>query len=184
MEEQSEPGAVRTAHAALGQLFAREAVQCPQLLPRCAQHWQAAGRPAEVGEALRRWVAQARRAGDRRRLASLASIPAEPWWAEFCFALHAGSRGVPLLALEVLQLAMERGHLARDETGWCCRDPGALLTQVRQGGPLRYRIAQLRREERWLLLLLALAGTPLGVLPLASAAARAADDVDEDLNHL
>ncbi|HXY70505.1 MAG TPA: AAA family ATPase, partial [Gemmatimonadales bacterium] len=117
-------------------------------------------------------------------LASLASIPPEPWWAEVCLALHAGSRGVPLLALEMLQLAMERGHLARDETGWSCHDPGALLAQVREGGPLRYRISQLRREERWLLLLLALAGTPLGVVPLAGAAGRAPDDVDEDLNHL
>ena len=117
-------------------------------------------------------------------LASLASIPADPWWGEFCFVLHATSRGVPLLALEMLQLAMERGRLVRDEAGWRCADRGALLAQVSEGGPLRHRIAQLRREERWLLLLLALAGTPLGLALLAGAAGRSAEDVDEDVNQL
>ncbi|HTT66671.1 MAG TPA: AAA family ATPase [Gemmatimonadales bacterium] len=117
-------------------------------------------------------------------LASLASIPNEPWWGEFCVALHAGSRGVPLLALEMLQLAMERGHLVRDEAGWRCTDREALLGQVSAGGPLRHRIAQLGREEGRLLLLLALAGTPLGVGSLAAAAGRGAEDVDEDVNHL
>ena len=117
-------------------------------------------------------------------LASLAGIPAEPWWGEFCLALHAGSRGVPLLALEMLQLAMERGHLAREEGEWRCRDQPALLAQMRKGGPLRHRITQLGREERSLLLLLALAGTPLGVASLAGAAGRGADDVDDDVNRL
>lgn len=117
-------------------------------------------------------------------LASLASIPAESWWAEFCTALHASCRGVPLLILEMLQLAIERGDLARDESGWSTRDGRGLLELVGQGGPVRHRIEQLSREHRWLLLVLAVAGAPLGATALVAASGRKPEDVDEDLNQL
>jgi DNA-binding SARP family transcriptional activator len=117
-------------------------------------------------------------------LASLASIPAEPWWSDFCSALHASCRGVPLLILEMLQLAIERGHLAREESGWKSDDGRALLKLVREGGPLRLRIEQLSRERRWLLLLLAVAGTPLETAALVAASKRKQEEVDEDLNQL
>jgi DNA-binding SARP family transcriptional activator len=117
-------------------------------------------------------------------LASLGDIPAERWWEGFTAALQLSCRGVPLLILEMLQLAMESGLLAREDGIWCTSDGTALARLVRQGGPLRHRVDQLSRPQRWLLLLLSVAGEPLDVPALAAASGRRAEEVEDDLTGL
>jgi DNA-binding SARP family transcriptional activator len=117
-------------------------------------------------------------------LASLGDIPAESWWEAFCSSLQVSCRGVPLLILETLQLAMDRRLLVRVGAGWSCPDRHALLALVRAGGPLRHRVEQVSRSQRWLLLLLAVAGAPLDIAALAAASRRKPEDVDEDLTGL
>ncbi|HEX9727358.1 MAG TPA: AAA family ATPase [Gemmatimonadales bacterium] len=108
-------------------------------------------------------------------LASLGGLPDEPWAAELPERLHAATGGSPLLILETLQLELERRTLAIANGHWECPDPAALDAELEEGSALKTRIAQLQREERWLLLLLAVAGHPLPIELLARAADRTAE---------
>jgi DNA-binding SARP family transcriptional activator len=105
-------------------------------------------------------------------VASLGALPAESWGARLQELLHASTGGSPLLVLETLQLAVERGTLRLEQDGWNCPDPAALEEELRAGGALRNRLEQLDREQRWMLLLLALIGGPAGPERLARAAQR------------
>lgn len=114
-------------------------------------------------------------------LASLGRLPDEPWAARLPEALHVATRGTPLLILETLHLLIERATLMLDEGNWQCANPAALAADLARGGALGRRIEELERGPRWLLLLLAAAGTPLPAGMLALAAGRAPEAAQADL---
>jgi DNA-binding SARP family transcriptional activator len=114
-------------------------------------------------------------------LASLGALPREAWAHSLVHALHETTGGSPLLIIETLQLAIDRGSLALGPTGWTCRDPVFLVTELQAGGALRHRFSQLGDGERYLLLLLGTAGAPLPHDQLARAAGRSAEDLDAAL---
>lgn len=114
-------------------------------------------------------------------IASLGQLPDEPWSRSLPTQLQEATGGSPLLVLETLQLAIDRGLLHLAGGLWSCEAPDALAAQLRSGSALRARIEQLEREPRWLLLLLALAGTPLDLHRLTQAARRGTGAVDAAL---
>jgi hypothetical protein len=114
-------------------------------------------------------------------LASLGRFPPEPWGRWLSDALHLATRGTPLLILETLRLLLERGALALEEGNWACPDLTALAAEMAKGGALRRRIGELPRHEKWLLFLLATAGTPLGLELIGQAAGRCPEAVQDDL---
>ncbi len=105
--------------------------------------------------------------------ASLGRLTAEPWSATLPHALAASTGGSPLLVLETLQLAMDRGWLGLEDGTWACPEPEALARALEAGSALRHRLEQLDREGRWLLVLLAVAGTPVSNAHLHAAAGSA-----------
>jgi DNA-binding SARP family transcriptional activator len=114
-------------------------------------------------------------------LASLGRFPPEPWGRWLSDALHLATRGTPLLILETLHLLIERRVLALEDGVWRCPDVTTLAAELAKGGALRRRIDELARHEKWLLTLLATAGTPLDPDLLARAVNRGADAVQADL---
>lgn len=114
-------------------------------------------------------------------LASLGRLPDEPWAARLPEALHSTTRGTPLLILETLHLLTERAALTLEQGNWRCADPAALAAELARGGALGRRIEELERGPRWLLLLLAEAGTPLAGRVLAQAAGRDPEAAQADL---
>ena len=114
-------------------------------------------------------------------LASLGGLPRSEWAAALPAAIHETSGGSPLLVLETLQLALDRGSLALGPGGWSCPDPVFLITQLRAGGALRHRIAQLDPGDRRLLLLLATAGSRLTLPQIAAALGRTPEGAEAEL---
>lgn len=102
-------------------------------------------------------------------VSSLGSLPNDPWAADFAAQLHAAAEGSPLLVLETLHLALETGALSRTDGTWTCPDEETLVALLKAGSALGRRIDQLDRPQGWLLLLLALGGTPLPAEALAVA---------------
>ncbi len=96
-----------------------------------------------------------------RLLTSLGSLPDLPWALSLPAALRDASDGVPLLVLEALQLALDRGSLRLAGGQWECPAPADFARQLTAGGALKARIEALPQERRWLLLVLAVAGAPL-----------------------
>lgn len=120
----------------------------------------------------------------RALLASIGRLPDEPWVDGIVPLLHETAAGSPLLVLETLQLALERGHLALTDGTWKCREPDALKRQLRSGSALRHRVAALDRTSAWLLVVLAVAGTPLSLDQLARVTHRAGVEVEPVLTQL
>jgi DNA-binding SARP family transcriptional activator len=114
-------------------------------------------------------------------LASLGRLPDAPWTQSLPEALNATTRGVPLLILETLHFLIERGTLTIEQGTWTCPDPAALAAELARGGALGRRIEELERGPRWLLLLLAAAGSPLAAGVLVRAAGRDLGAVEADL---
>ena len=111
-------------------------------------------------------------------VASIARLPTDEAWAgRLVRTLYTATAGSPLLIIESLQLALERGTLAIDELRWSCLRPEELFTDLEAGASLRHRIEQLDRSASWVLQLLALAGMPLTLDQLATAANRSAEDL-------
>lgn len=117
-------------------------------------------------------------------VASFGALPEAPWTQGLGTRLHAATAGSPLLLLETLQLALESGCLTLDSGHWSCTDQQQLDAMLEAGSALARRIAQLDRGEGWLLLLLALAGTPLKAEPIATAAGRDRERTVADLQTL
>ncbi len=105
-------------------------------------------------------------------IASIGRLPDEAWTRSLPEAVTRAAGGTPLLVLETLQLALERRWLSLTDQAWGCPDPIALAHGLESGSALRHRVARLERDERWLLLLLALAGRPLPLGGLALASGR------------
>src|SRR5206468_9401866 len=62
-------------------------------------------------------------------LTGLGTLPDEPWAADFAPQLHRATTGSPLLVLETLELARERGLLTLEQPGsWTSPRPDALQT--------------------------------------------------------
>lgn len=114
----------------------------------------------------------------------IAALPSEPWATEFSAELWRGSHGSPLLALETLQLLEDRGVLRRAEGVWRADRPDELLAELRAGDALRGRLEDLARNDRWLLTLMAAAGTPLDEDTLIEASDRPAAEVRDRFREL
>ena len=110
-------------------------------------------------------------------LASIATLPAESWAEHLPTELWQATSGSPLLILETLQLALERGSLHRVDGEWHAPKPYDVLAAMRAGSALRHRVERLERADRWLLTLLAVAGSPQSTDVVAGAADRSTDDV-------
>lgn len=108
----------------------------------------------------------------RDLLTSIARLPDEPWAAGLADGLHGAAQGSPLLVLETLQLALELERLRRDGDAWGCPDAAALGQLLAEGSALARRIADLTRDQAWLLALLATAGAPVPAMVLEHAASR------------
>lgn len=118
-------------------------------------------------------------------LAGVASLPPSPWAESFPEELHDAVGGSPLLLLETLRLALERGWLKLEEGAWRCTDPNRMEEALRQGGALHRRILDLPAPRRRLLLLLsAAAGRPLSTELLAESSERDPRSVADDLSNL
>jgi DNA-binding SARP family transcriptional activator len=116
---------------------------------------------------------------------SLGALPrGEAWAAGLEQGLHLATSGSPLLLLQLLKLALERGVLSLGEAGWNCADPDALGRMLREGEAMRNRLDALSREQRWLVTTLAVAGIPLGGEALAHASSRPLEAVVPDLEAL
>jgi len=96
-------------------------------------------------------------------VSSIGALPDDEWVRPALQLLRDENGGSPLLILESLQLALDRGSLNLNERTWSCPDREALLSELKQGGALRHRVAKLDRSESWILLVLAVAGMPLSV---------------------
>jgi hypothetical protein len=114
-------------------------------------------------------------------LASLGSLPATAWAARLPEELHAATWGSPLLILETLRHALERGWVNLKEGVWDCPDPARLSAELTRGGALARRIEELPSHEGSLLLLLSVAGTPVSTSHLAEATGRDKQAVLNDL---
>ncbi|MCC6318754.1 MAG: AAA family ATPase [Gemmatimonadaceae bacterium] len=112
---------------------------------------------------------------------SIARAPAEPWAVTFPAELWRASRGSPLLALEMLQLLEQRQLLRRELGAWVSSRPEALAAELATSDVLQARLEELDRGDRWILLLLATAGTPLDLGDLTVASERPGAEVEERL---
>lgn len=117
-------------------------------------------------------------------LGSLAQLPDEEWAKTLPSRLHASTGGSPLLILESLQLAVERGSLQFKGHAWYCPAPMRLTAELAQGAALRHRVEQLDRTSQWILLTLSSAGMPLSSALLARLAARPEDSITPLLGSL
>lgn len=111
----------------------------------------------------------------RALLASLASIPDEPWAEGFPSQLRKATGGSPLLILETVRFGLEEGWLALEDEKWVSPYPSSLTEHLTEGEALRRRLEQLPERESRLLLTLCVAGTPVSRQLLSRAT-----DYDED----
>lgn len=94
--------------------------------------------------------------------------PAAPWGEGLVEGLHRASGGSPLLVLETLRLALDRGTLTLGQQEWRCDDAAGLASLLREGEALRERVRALPAAQLWTLTLMATAGMPLERNALAS----------------
>jgi len=102
-------------------------------------------------------------------LASLGQLPQEAWSRRLAEDLTRATGGSPLLLLETLQLAVDRGWLGFSDGSWRCEHPVALAQALREGSALQHRVSNLDELSRRLLVILAVAGTPVSVRQLSRA---------------
>jgi len=109
-------------------------------------------------------------------VASFGALPDATWAIALPDKLCTAGKGVPLIVLETLELALERGILELSTAGWRCPSPDDLESLLAGGAALRQRLERLTSEQRWILMLLAVHGTTVP-LDLLRAAAPCSDDV-------
>lgn len=110
---------------------------------------------------------------------NVARLPDDLWSDALASALHAATNGSPLLLLETLQLAIERGVLRVSDNAWLCDQPADLAELLRAGSAVDRRIAPLERAEAWCLLVLAVAGMPLPFEAVGGLGANAVEGLQE-----
>jgi DNA-binding SARP family transcriptional activator len=84
--------------------------------------------------------------------------------------LSAATGGSPLLLLETLQLALERGALRVQERVWQCPDPNTLSAILRSGSAMRDRLLAVSDAHQGTMLLFAVIGTELDAAAVERAA--------------
>ncbi len=104
-------------------------------------------------------------------LDSIASNDGSGLMAEWPSLLCHASGGSPLLTMELIQLAQERGVVAIVDGGWRCADEGAMRALMGAGEGIRQRLGRLGPESRDVMLFLALSGAPLNLAILVTATA-------------
>ena len=114
----------------------------------------------------------------------LGALPAEPWAADFPARLELATHGSPLLIVETLQLLLERGLLTLTEQGWDCADAQGVADALSEGSALRRRLAELNRDQRWLVLVLSVAGSPVGPSRIAAHSTRPEEALAADFAEL
>ncbi len=102
-------------------------------------------------------------------LGSIRTLPLDPWAAALPDQLYRATAGSPLLILETLRLACERGTLGMGPDSWTCERPEALAGELNEGAALQRRVERLDTDDRHILTVLAVAGTPLDRDPLLAA---------------
>lgn len=117
-------------------------------------------------------------------LGSIGRLPEADWAHQLPDLLERATNGSPLLIMETLQLALDRGQLVLEAGEWSCTDREALERELAAGGALKQRLARLERDENWLLLLLAVAGYPLSIGELARMTERFKESLDHHLANL
>jgi DNA-binding SARP family transcriptional activator len=98
--------------------------------------------------------------------------------------MTAGTGGNPLLILELLQLAGERGLLRLEQGNWHAADHDALRALLGAGQGIRQRLNRLGPEARALMLSIGIAGAPASSRSLASAAALSVEIAEPKLELL
>lgn len=92
-------------------------------------------------------------------------------WAESLpHRLHAATGGSPLLLLETLQLATERGALRLHDRRWQCPEPDALAAILSSSSAMRDRLLAVSDAHQGTLLLFAVIGTELDAEAVERAA--------------
>ncbi|MDP1857487.1 MAG: DPP IV N-terminal domain-containing protein, partial [Gemmatimonadaceae bacterium] len=94
-------------------------------------------------------------------IVSLAALPNDPWAQRFPAELWRATTGSPLWVLKTLQDFVNRSLLARESETWTTPAPQQVLAELKEGGAPRRLIENLDPSERWLTLVLAIAGRPL-----------------------
>lgn len=117
-------------------------------------------------------------------LAGSGRLPEAEWASGLGDLLQRSTEGSPLLIMESLRLALERQLLELARGEWSSSDPVGLFDLLASGGALHQRVADLRREPGWLLVLLATAGAPAEERILYAAVPRSRDNVLRDLQEL
>lgn len=119
-------------------------------------------------------------------LASLGQIPEAQWSLRLAEDLTRATGGSPLLLLETLQLAVDRGWLGIRDGSWRCDRPAQLAQALREGSAMQHRVSNLDELGRRLLVILAVAGMPVSLRQLSRATTvpeRILDDALAGLEH-
>jgi DNA-binding SARP family transcriptional activator len=100
---------------------------------------------------------------------SIGQLPDAPWSTRLLQVLTSSTGGSPLLTLEALRLAVDRGVLTLEDGAWRCADENALPTWLTAGEVLRERIRPLAHNVIDVLGILALYGAPVSSAQLHRA---------------
>ena len=117
-------------------------------------------------------------------LSSLGSLPEVKWATTFPERLSRSTAGSPLLIVETLRFALERGWLSLEVGEWVCPDRARLEAELSRGSALRRRVSDLQGRERRLLLHLAAFGAPIEIEILAGAVQRRRKEVLRKLQEM
>jgi DNA-binding SARP family transcriptional activator len=110
-------------------------------------------------------------------IGSIAELPREEWAVSFCDLIRDVTGGSPLLVLETLHSLMERNLLAIEDGKWRTSSAADLLATRSASNAIGLRVRSSSMDERNVLAVLALAGTPAPAPLVAAATGRTLVDV-------
>ena len=117
-------------------------------------------------------------------VSSFGVLPDRDAGSRFITALHEHTGGIPLLILENLHLATERGLICLYDGEWQLGDIDALVQDISRGEVLDQRLRKLDERLFRTLLVLAIAEEPTSASVVASALSTERSGVDSDLTIL
>ena len=120
----------------------------------------------------------------REMVCGFGALPDNAETRRFLDLLNEQTGGSPLLILENLHLAIERGHLSLDDGQWQVRDYAALIESTSRGDALDQRLKKLDMRLFRTLLVLAVAEEPTTSAVVASTLNEPGAAVDSDLASL